>query len=407
VLVSGRDPLHTSGGTESYAVGHARAAILAGYEPHIFSVACRSEVLETDFGFLHRVRSPVRPPRSIHSVLQRPWLVPAIVRFLRSRRPDPHVIHGYGAWADIALASARGLRTTGVRSIPIATAFVAIAEEAAAKLASRIVQAEQPWGALYRIELAWVRHITATIEGRAYRSLPVVLVNYESVRAQLEAAYGPGLRIRRITYSPPTALHDPPPPAPLPAPLEGFGDPGAPLIVSVSRHDGRKGIDVLIDALASLRAAGVRFRACLVGPGLLLEAHRRLIGSLGLDDQVLVPGRVEEVMPYLLRADVYVLPSLQEGSGSLALLEALQAGAAIVASAIDGIVEDVHDGRDALLVAPGDPRALREAIARVLSDEELRASLRAGARETFKARFTLQANARELAGLYAELGLLP
>lgn len=49
-----------------------------------------------------------------------------------------------------------------------------------------------------------------------------------------------------------------------------------PLIVTVSRHDGRKGLDVLIAALADLRVRGIQFRACLLGVGILLEAHRPL-----------------------------------------------------------------------------------------------------------------------------------
>jgi glycosyltransferase involved in cell wall biosynthesis len=385
-------------------MGHARAAISAGYEPHIFSIAPRSAVIETDFGVLHRVSSPVRPPRSITSVLQRPWLVPALVRFLDGM-PGVHILHTYGAWADPVLAAARRLRRRGVEAIPLATVFMAIEHETTAKLTSRIVRESSSWLGLHRLELEWVRRVTKPVEGRAYRRLPVVIVNYESVRAGLEQAYGPGMSIRRLTYSPPTALQDPPQHDGIPAPLQGFGDPAAPLIVSVSRHDGRKGIDVLIDALVRLRDDGVAYRACLVGPGLLLSTHRRAIASLELEDRVLIPGRVPDVMPYLLSADVYVLPSRQEGSGSVALLEALQAGAAIVASGVDGIPEDVRHEHDALLVAPGDPAALGAAINRLLGDPKLRARLSAGARQTYEQRFSLAAMGRQLASLYAELGL--
>ena len=62
------------------------------------------------------------------------------------------------------------------------------------------------------------------------------------------------------------------------------------------------------------------------------------------------PGFVPETASYLARADVYVLPSLQEGSGSIALIEALQASLPAVASDVDGIPEDAGPGRGALLV---------------------------------------------------------
>src|SRR5437763_5648826 len=192
LLISGRDPLRTSGGSESYVMGHARAAITAGYEPHIFSIAPRSAVIETDFGVLHRVGSPVRPPRSITSVLQRPWLVPALVRFLDGM-PGAHILHTYGAWADPVLAAARRLRRRGVEAIPLATVFMAIEHETTAKLTSRIVRESSSWLGLHRLELEWVRRVTKPVEGRAYRRLPVVIVNYESVRASLKQAYGPGM----------------------------------------------------------------------------------------------------------------------------------------------------------------------------------------------------------------------
>ncbi|MFL5828684.1 MAG: glycosyltransferase family 4 protein [Solirubrobacteraceae bacterium] len=404
VLISGRDPIRTSGGSESYLMGHARAARLAGYHPHSFTITPRSEVLETDYGTLHRVFSPVRPPRSITSVLQRPWLVRAVCDYLRGLR-GPHLIHAYGAWADIALAVSLRCKRVGVTAIPLATVFMAIEHETAAKLGSVIVGQSLRWRLVHRLELEWVRHVTTCVERRAFRRMPVVVVNYESVRRELDQRYGAGIPIRRLTYCPPTAFDDPPPPAELPEPLRGFGDRAAPLIVCVSRHDGRKGTDVLIEALVQMRSAGVPFRACLVGPGLLLATHRRWIRQLGLDDQVLVPGRVPEVTPYLQASDVYVLPSRQEGSGSVALLEALQTGAAIVASGIDGIPEDITDGVDGVLIPPGDPAALAHALTQLLDDPARRERLGREARATYERRFAGPVMARQLKDLYEELGL--
>jgi glycosyltransferase involved in cell wall biosynthesis len=403
VLISGRDPLRTSGGSESYVTGHARAAILAGYEPHIFSIAPRSEVLETEFGFLHRVASPVRPARSITSILQRPFLVPAVSRFVRDL-PGTLIVHGYGAWADTVVEVCS---RAGPRAVAVATVFMAIEHETTAKLTSTVVRESRLWRLLHEIELAWVRRVTAPVEGRAYRALRALIVNYDSVTRMLVRRYGSGLPIRHLTYSPPTAFDDPPAPAPLPEPLQGFGDPQAPLIVSVSRHDGRKGLDVLIRALLALRQQGIPFRACLVGPGLLLSAHRRWVASLGLDSQVLIPGRVPDVMPYLQHSDVYVLPSREEGSGSVAVLEALQAGAAIVSSDVDGLPEDLTDQHDALLVPGGEEIPLRGAILRLIGEPELRLRLSRAARETYERRFAAPVLAAQLCELYTELGLPP
>ena len=232
-----------------------------------------------------------------------------------------------------------------------------------------------------------------------------MIVNYEATRRLLEESFGPQLSFRRLTYAPPTA-YGPSPPANASPPADlPTGD--APLVVSTSRHDGRKGLAVLIRALARLRDEGVRFRACLVGTGLLLEGHRALVRELGLAGQVVLPGQVPEVDPYLGAADVFCLPSHEEGSGSVSVLEALRKGVAVVSTDVDGMTEDLSDRENALLVPPGDVAALASALERLLVDEAERARLARAARERYEGRFSPAAAARELGELYAELGLSP
>ena len=177
-----------------------------------------------------------------------------------------------------------------------------------------------------------------------------------------------------------------------------------PLIVSVSRHDARKGIDVLFKALAKLHADGFHFRACLVGGGPLLEFHRRLVTQLGLNDVISIVGWVTDPTPYIQKADVFVLPSIQEGSGSLSLIEALKAGVPVVASQIDGIPEDVRDGDNALLVEPGNVSQLCHALKQVMTDGALRQLLQRRSCETFMERFSPEAFTAALRATYAELG---
>ena len=81
-----------------------------------------------------------------------------------------------------------------------------------------------------------------------------------------------------------------------------------------------------------------------MGRGELLYAHRLLAKNLGLGSTTVLTGLVPDPLSYLSCADIFVLPSIRECSGSLALLEALQAGAAVIASDVDGIPEDVKHG---------------------------------------------------------------
>jgi glycosyltransferase involved in cell wall biosynthesis len=250
--------------------------------------------------------------------------------------------------------------------------------------------------------LSWIKLMVKRYEQQAYLGSHLVLINYESVRQIVVAQYGMGVKFRKLPYTSESAL--------LPSETEAFATRAdlssseTPLIVSVSRHDARKGIDVLLRALARLQKAGLRFRACLVGGGPLLELHRRLATQLGLKDVISIEGWVPDPAQYLRKADVFVLPSLQEGSGSLSLIEALQAGVPVVASRIDGIPEDVADGDSALLVQPGNISQLCDALAQMITDGALRQRLRRSSRETFVKKFSFEAFTSALRATYAELG---
>jgi glycogen synthase len=118
------------------------------------------------------------------------------------------------------------------------------------------------------------RAITIPVERRTYDGCDAAVVDYESVRRLMAEAYGPRDGIYRLPYASHTAFElETGARSPKIEDLGLSNDANVPLIVSVSRHDGRKGLDVLIRALVGLRDARVSFRACLVGTGMLLDAH--------------------------------------------------------------------------------------------------------------------------------------
>jgi glycosyltransferase involved in cell wall biosynthesis len=404
VLVSGKDPLNDVGGHKTYVRAHALAAAKIGFEPHIFCVGTRSGVQDTDFGTLHTVAGPLgfRRPLAFHG----PVLARAVVDLLVDQ-PGPHLVHGFAIWSQAGVAASRALARRGVTAVPVASAYDTRAADAAAKLAALASQHTMAHRLHYQILHRWAQLAEARIEGAGYRCSRVVMVNYESVRKLLIDAYGDGLDIRTMPYASSSAFGERKEELDLPVPerLAGLRPRSAPLVVAVSRHDPRKGIDVLLRALARVASAGVDFRACLVGPGHLLGANRRLAAHLGLADRVLIPGRVPDVWPYLTGADIFVLPSSAEASGSVSVLEALQSATAVIASACDGIPEDLVDGVDALLIPPGDPQALAGALTSLLVDPLRRAQLAAGARRAYEQKFSSTRFVEALAGMYAELGV--
>lgn len=405
LLVAGRDPRdEPGGGHSSYVRAHAFAAIRAGYTPHLFCVGSETSVGETDYGVIHREASPARPFRQLRIARHAGPLRRAVERYAGSA--SPRVVHGFGVWSVAAVMARDTLRSRGVQARALVSSYTTYAAESRSRLEgltrSHGVRAQL----VFRAEHAWSKLRVDPWERRAYLGADLVLVNYESVRRLVEARYGPGLRCRRVGYGTEASFtreREPLPPV-LPPALGDLEPATAPLIVCVSRHEPRKGIDVLLAALARLRERSVPFRACLIGEGPLLERNRRLASRFPLGRSTRVAGFVADAWDVLRRADVYVLPSRSEQSGSLALLEALQAGVAPVAPFCDGIPEDVTDADNALLFTPGDPATLADALSRVLGDASLRRRLGARARVTFEARFSPEAFSRDLGAIYREMG---
>ena len=412
VLIAGNDVVAGTGGHPSYVRAHARAARRAGFAPHLFSLSRAGGTVETEYGTVHQIgvrvgleRWPILGHRKNQMVWRYAFLARAVASFIRAHG-GIRLIHSFGVFGSAGVFAHRLLRRHGVDAIPILSSYDTATREVTAKARGVSGAHGRAHRLLYRLELAWVRRVVARYEAEGYLGSRLVAVNYESVRRLLTASYGIGDKIRKLPYASEAAFRPPPGPASEPRRGGPEVDPGeAPRIVAVSRHDPRKGVDVLLRALAHLRDRGVRFRASLVGGGALLARHRQLAAQLELGGSVSVTGPVPDPQPYLVGADVFVLPSLEEGSGSLSLLEALQARAAVVASGVDGIPEDVTDGDTAVLVPPGDPVALADGIERLLKDEALREGIAYRGHRLFEARFSADAFSAALRRTYAEVGV--
>jgi glycosyltransferase involved in cell wall biosynthesis len=407
LFITGANPLRGGGGLETYVRAHGLAARAAGFAPHIFCLGPETQLTAVDFGIVHQVSIQRRTVRSALAAVYTPLLLRALRdQVARSNGAQPVLIHAFGGFGFVGARFARLLARQGVNSVQVTSVFNTLEHEHRAFMSGLRREHGTVNAMRYLGRYAWVRALGTRTERDGYEASRLLLVNYESVRALLVTQYGAPAEIRSFPYASDIAFDGHFDAfGPEPGPIAALRPASAPLIVSTSRHDARKGVDVLLRALGALHAAGVLFRACLLGRGELIAANRRLARRLGLEQNVAITDQVPNVVPYLRRADIYVLPSLSESSGSVSLLEALQAGVAIVASGCDGIPEDATDGDSALVVAPGDERALAGAIARLVGDAPLRRQLGERAREVYEARFSADRFTASIAALYAELGV--
>jgi glycosyltransferase involved in cell wall biosynthesis len=128
----------------------------------------------------------------------------------------------------------------------------------------------------------------------------------------------------------------------------------------------RKDYGTLLEALCLLGGRGLAFRAALVGDGPDRDALEARAAALGLAGRVRFLGERGDIERLLPGMDVFVLSSREEGIPN-ALLEAMAAGRACVATAVGGTPEVLRDGETGWLVPPGEPGALADAIEEVLT----------------------------------------
>jgi glycosyltransferase involved in cell wall biosynthesis len=176
-----------------------------------------------------------------------------------------------------------------------------------------------------------------------------------------------------------------------------------PCLLTVASLTPRKGHDVLIDALGSLRA--LPWQARFVGGAHFdpawAEKLRAQVDRQQLSDRIQFVGAVDNLRDEYQRADLFVLPSRFEGYG-MVFAEALAAGLPVVAARA-GAVPQVVPETAGLLVPPDDTLALQTALHNLLTDRELRRQLQAGARQAATCLPSWQVSAQLIARLLNEV----
>ncbi len=174
-----------------------------------------------------------------------------------------------------------------------------------------------------------------------------------------------------------------------------------PVIGILARLDPRKGIGYLIQALAEIRVDFPDSRVLIGGDGKERAVLETQVRSLGLTERVVFAGAVSDPAMFYRQLDLFVLPSLDEAFG-LSLLEAMAAGLPVIGARVGGVPEILEDGRQGLLVAPGDSGALASAIRSVWCDPERRRHMAEAARHQ-ALRFNIGHTATALQAAYEEL----
>jgi len=351
----------STGGTGRHVRMLAAGCVARGMTAEVFGPA----QTDRDFGF----SAVTRVGFTAVDIADRPRVFRDVVairrlrRLLRAWRPEVVHAHGLRAGALTAIAAAF-VRPSVYDAGP---ALIVTVHNAPA--------AGGVTGAIYRVlELIVARRadsvlcVSEDLEQRM-RAAGARRVAHASVPAYSIPA--PALRTDGAARMP--AVTDVGPARPL--------GPLGPLVLAVGRLAPQKGFGTLLEAASSWRDIKPEPVLVIVGEGPLDARLKSQAAALHLDARF--PGHRDDVPALLAAAAVFVLPSVWEGQ-PLILQEALRAGVPVVATRVGGIPEIC--GEDAaLLVAPGDPDRLADAVRAVLTDPALAGRMRQAALDRARA----------------------
>ena len=315
------------GGAERVAINLAKGMINCGQDVEIVIAAGR-----------RRDTNILRPPTPMVELPAGRVLtaVPALVRYLRRRRPRAVISHM--THMNLAAIVANRLAATGGRTILVEhnllANFASLSRKTSAiSLLARI---------LYRgsAQIVGVSNtVTASVEsGLGLKTGSVVTINNAVVdRAQVDASRG--------------IVHDHP----------WFVQKDCPLLVAAGRMSANKGFATLLHAFALLRKKR-RARLLILGDGEERATLATLITKLGISNDVLLRGYVDDPMSYMTKCDLLVHPAVANEGLPTVVIEALACDCKVVATNVAGATEILDQGKYGALIPTGDPEQMCDAI---------------------------------------------
>ncbi len=292
----------------------------------------------------------------------------------------------------------RECRRRGIRHIHVHFANVAADVALLASHIGSAVEPKQPWSWSFTMhgptEFFDVHHFRLA-EKLRYARFVVCISDF--ARSQLMALSDPETwrKLRVIHVGIPIEQFTP-------VDDRGFSR-GNRTILCVGRLVTEKGQAVLLEAVALLAKRGHAVSVTLAGDSPQRPVLERLAERLGVVSRVSFLGAVgqEELRALYESASIFCLPSFAEGI-PVVLMEAMAMKLPVVSTRITGIPELIEDGHAGLLVAPGRPDELADALERVLMDDSLRRKLGLRGREKVLGEFNAERSAGQLYALFAE-----
>ena len=167
----------------------------------------------------------------------------------------------------------------------------------------------------------------------------------------------------------------------------------------MGRLDPAKGMTDIIRAFGQISGQFPRHHLVLVGGSDDTRSVHELIGQLGLEDRVILPGFTDAPYAYYRAFDCKILASRDNEGIAQSILEAMYAGCPVIGTRVGGIPDVIEDGVTGLLVPPRDPQAIARALVTTLEDKEATQLRRDQAHDYIARHHTLEAMGQKILAL--------
>ena len=167
----------------------------------------------------------------------------------------------------------------------------------------------------------------------------------------------------------------------------------------VGRLSQEKGIKHLIESTSLLIESGIPIKVLIIGDGPQRKELEALASEQEAKQEIIFSGFQENIENWFPAMDVFVLPSLTEGT-PMALLEAMAFGLPVVASAVGGVPRIIESGKNGILVSGGNPVKLKDTIKKLYENKSLRENISKEARTTVKVKYDVKSWAKKIENEY-------
>lgn len=170
----------------------------------------------------------------------------------------------------------------------------------------------------------------------------------------------------------------------------------------VGRLSEEKRVMHLVEAISMLNTFGLPTKLLIIGEGPQRKELADRVKKANIEENVFFTGFQNDIECWLPAMDVFTLPSLTEGT-PMSLLEAMACGIPVVASAVGGVPQVIESGENGILVSPGNPQDIKDAIFLLYSNEELRNNFSKEEQKKIKLKYNIEDWTRKIEAEYLNM----